>query len=623
MYTAEHKSDNRNTAPRPVVLISAPWAMYNRPSIQLGALKAHLRLRFPDVPIRAEHLHLQAAATVGYPLYQSISERTWVAESVAAALLFPDQGPAIQRLFVRESRHNPAIHTAGLPALAQTLGRACDRFIAGIDWSAFGLAGFSVSLCQLTCSLVLIRRIKRKYPELPVVVGGASFSGESLAALAAAFPEIDHLIQGEGETALAELTDALCRSQEASRSPLPDGPSRQIQDLDELPAPDFDDYFAQLQRLGPAKQFHPVLPLEASRGCWWIRKPTPDRPAQGCAFCNLNRHWTGYRAKSPRKVAEEITALSTRHKVLGFSFMDNLLPRKGAAELFAALAESGRDYRLFGEIRADTPPTLLAAMRRAGMREVQVGVEALSSALLTRMNKGTSALDNIEVMRHCEVLGIHHGGNLLLRFPGSTAEDIEETLTNMEFAAPYLPLNPVSFWLGLESPVFRDPRGHGIRLTGNDPRWSVLFPPQIARTLRFMMQGYVGGKREQRRLWRPVEHRARQWAREYAHSMRGLNPAPILGYQDGADFLIITHRRPDKTHDAHRLPQASRRIYLFCRKSRTRNQIQSLLPHLAADKLDGFLRMMVDKRLMFSECERFLSLAVPMDRCAEDFQCGL
>ncbi|WP_031387809.1 RiPP maturation radical SAM C-methyltransferase [Desulfonatronum thiodismutans] len=611
-----HKPDNRNTDSRPVVLVSAPWAMYNRPSIQLGALKAYLRRRFPDVPVRAEHLHLQAAAEVGYSAYQAVSERTWVAESVAAALLFPDQAPAIQRLFQRESRQNPVLRAAGLPALAQALDRACVRFIADIDWSVFGLAGFSVSLCQLTCSLVLIRRIKRKYPELPVVVGGASFSGESLAALTAAFPEIDHLVLGEGETALGELTDALCRGGKF----LPDASNRQIQDLDELPAPDFDDYFAQLQRLGPAKRFHPVLPVEASRGCWWIRKPRPDRPAQGCAFCNLNRHWTGYRSKSPRKVAEEITALSTRHKVLGFSFMDNLLPRKSATELFTALVESGRDYRLFGEIRADTPPAQLAAMRRAGMREVQVGVEALSSALLARMNKGTGALDNIEVMRHCEALGIHHGGNLLMRFPGSTAEEVEETLTNMDFAAPYLPLNPVSFWLGLESPVFRDPRGHKIRLTGNDPRWSVLFPPKIARTLRFMVQGYVGGKREQRRLWRPVEHRASQWAKEYAQSMRGPNPAPILGYQDGADFLIITRRRPDKTLDTHRLPQASRRIYLFCRKSRTRNQIQSQFPNLAADKLDGFLLMMVDKRLMFSESERFLSLAVPMDRCAEDFE---
>ncbi|SMP45423.1 ribosomal peptide maturation radical SAM protein 1 [Desulfonatronum zhilinae] len=618
MHTAEHKPEAGIISPRPLILVSAPWAMYNRPSIQLGTLKAHLRRRFPDVPVRAEHVHLHAAAAVGYTLYQVISERTWVAESVAATLLFPDQGPAIQRLFERESRQNPAIRAVGLPALAQALDTACDRFIADIDWTAFGLAGFSVSLCQSTCSLVLIRRIKRKYPELPVVVGGAGFSGESFVALTAAFPEIDYLTQGEGETDLAELTDALCRNQGAARKPLPDGLNRQIRDLDDLPIPDFDDYFAQLQTLGPVKQFHPVLPVEASRGCWWIKKPDPNRPAQGCAFCNLNRHWAGYRAKSPRKVAEEITALSTRHKVLGFSFMDNLLPRKGATELFTTLAESGRDYRLFGEIRADTPPTLLAAMRRAGMREVQVGVEALSSALLARMNKGTSALDNIEVMRHCEALGIHHGGNLLMRFPGSTAQEVQETLANMEFVALYLPLRPVSFWLGLGSPVFRDPRGHGIRLTGNDPRWSVLFPPQIARTLRFMVQGYVGGKREQRRLWRPVEHRARQWAREYAQSMRGPNPAPILGYQDGADFLIITLRRPDKTHDTHRLPQASRRIYLFCRKSRTRNQIQSLLPHLAADKLDGFLRMMVDKRLMFSESDRFLSLAVPMDRSAED-----
>ncbi|SDB32419.1 ribosomal peptide maturation radical SAM protein 1 [Desulfonatronum thiosulfatophilum] len=602
---------------RPLILVSAPWALYNRPSIQLGALKAHLRQCFPDLPVRAEHFHLQAAAHIGYPLYQAVSERTWIAECVAAALLFPEQAPRIEQLFARESRQSRVVRQAGLPLLTSALEDACDRFIDGICWGDHGLAGFSVSLCQLTASLYLIRRIKARFPALTVVVGGSTFSGESFETLTGLFPEINHLIRGEGETALADLADAVCRNGAApDESPLEHHQVCQIQDLDSLPAPDFDEYFALLQSLAREKRFFPVLPVEASRGCWW-QKTVDDSSARGCAFCNLNLQWRGYRAKSAGKIVAEIEHLSDRHKVLAFSFMDNLLPRKGAGELFVSLADSGKQYRLFGEIRADTPANMLAAMRRVGMRELQVGVEALSSRLLARMNKGSSALDNIEMMRHCEALGMHHGGNLLMSFPGSTAEEIRETLDNLEYAAHFRPLKPVSFWLGLESPVFQRPDQYGIRLTGNDPRWSALFPASVIEGMRLMIQGYSGSRGAQRRMWAPVAARVQQWSREYDMLMRGPDPEPVLGYQDGRDFLIITQRKAHGTSAVHRLPQASRQVYLFCRTSRSREQIQARFPRLPADKLENFLRMMLDKRLMFEEGDRFLSLAVPLERGAE------
>ncbi len=613
------KAVNQDKAARPFILVSAPWAMYNRPSIQLGVLKAHLDRSFSDLPIQAEHFHLSAAAAMGYPLYQAVSEHIWIAECVAAILLFPEQALQIERLFARESKGIRSIRRAGLRRLAHTLDEACNRFIAGINWSGFGLAGFSVSLCQMTCSMLLIRRIKRAHPELPVVVGGAGFYGESFKALSNAFPEIDHLVRGEGEGALAELADAYCRGKGAVPESLRhDGATTQVQDLDELPTPDFQDYFDCLQGLGTERQFYPVLPVEGSRGCWWIKKPRPNDTAEGCAFCNLNQHWIGYRSKSSHKIAGEIESLSSQYRVLCFSFMDNLLPCKGAGELFSSLAASGKEYQLFGEIRADTPAGILAHMRRAGMRKVQVGIESLSSALLTFMNKGTCALDNIEAMRHCEALGMHHGGNLMLHFPGSTADNVEETLTNMSYADIYQPLRPVSFWLGLKSPVFCHPERFGIRLTGNDSRWSALMPSVVARQLGFTVQGYTGGKVAQERLWRPVKKQLGRWEKNYDLLMRGPNSGPVLGYQDGRNFLIINRRRPDKTSDVHRLLRTSRKIYLFCRKSRSRERIQAQFPHMAADKLDVFLRMMVDRRLMFSESHRFLSLAVPMDRGAEE-----
>ena len=38
-----------------IALISTPWPLYNRPSIQLGALKAYLKATHPDVEVHADH----------------------------------------------------------------------------------------------------------------------------------------------------------------------------------------------------------------------------------------------------------------------------------------------------------------------------------------------------------------------------------------------------------------------------------------------------------------------------------------------------------------------------------------------------------------------------------------
>jgi hypothetical protein len=61
----------------------------------------------------------------------------------------------------------------------------------------------------------------------------------------------------------------------------------------------------------------------------------------------------------------------------------------------------------------------------------------------------------------------------------------------------------------------------------------------------------------------------------------------------------------------HRLKDTSRKIYLFCEKNRSLSQILARFPGFGEEKVRPFLNMMVDKKLMFREGERFLSLAVP------------
>ncbi|HSQ84530.1 MAG TPA: hypothetical protein VLM43_07365, partial [Desulfobacterales bacterium] len=61
----------------------------------------------------------------------------------------------------------------------------------------------------------------------------------------------------------------------------------------------------------------------------------------------------------------------------------------------------------------------------------------------------------------------------------------------------------------------------------------------------------------------------------------------------------------------HRLEGTSRGIYLFCQKHRALERIIGRFSSMPSDRIEPFLKMMVDKKLMVRENDRYLSLAVP------------
>jgi ribosomal peptide maturation radical SAM protein 1 len=609
-----------------VALISAPWPFFSRPSIQLGSLKAYLKRALPDLRIDAHHFYLKLAAEIGYDTYHGISERSWLAESVYATLLYPQRQAAARKLFESEARKVARLRRVNFEALCGKVKKLTDHWITSVEWQKTGLAGFSLCLCQLTASLYCIRRIKALAPQLPVVAGGSMFAGPALAGLMAAFPEIDFMVNGEGERPLTRLVQqlksaagpqavpslpGLVRRADLAdnREPLQD----QLPSLAALPPPDYDDYFRLLGELGPDKAFFPTLSAEISRGCYW-RSTRRDGVPAGCAFCNLNRQWQGYRFKPPQQVASEIDGLTQRYRLLSVVLMDNLLPARQSPEIFARLQALKKDLSLFGEIRATTPLATLGVMRAAGVQEVQIGIEALSTRLLRKLNKGTTAIQNLEIMKHCEALGIENRANLICGFPGSDDQDVAETLATLDFALPFRPPKTVYFWLGTGSPVWQQPERFGIRGVANHPRYRALFPPETLRRITFITQGYRGDQGRQRARWRPVEKKVRGWAAAYAALHRAPASPPILGYRDGGDFLIIRQRRPGADTQTHRLANTSRAIYLFCEQNRSLAAITRRFCAPGEAEIRAFLNMMVAKRLMFAEGDRYLSLAVPAGR---------
>ena len=608
---------------RSVALVSVPWPLYNRPSIQLGTLKAYLKSRYPKLEVQAHHLYLKLAQVIGYETYNAISKRTWLAESIYGALLFPKRKDKIKKMFQREAKRYAMLGNVDFEALVTQIQDASKNLFQSVDWHRCDLVGFSISQCQLTATLFYIKCLKKAFPLLPIAVGGPMFSGNHAAGLLKNFPEVDMVINGEGEGPLAQIISLLGASEgRPDNLSIPGVVTKknmgstkpvgfdQLDHLRRLPPPDYDDYFSILKTSTPDHTFFPTLPLEISRGCWWRSKTPSSANNKGCAFCNLTLQWKGYRSKGVSQVVSEVDRLTSKYQTLSVAFTDNLLPARESKKIFMELAKLKKDLRLFGEIRATTSRPVLEAMKDAGTAEVQIGIEALSTSLLKKINKGTTAIQNLQIMKQCEELGISNISNLLVHVPSSGIEEVNETLRALDFALPFRPLKCVDFWLGLGSPIWQQAQSFGLKAIANHRNYGVLFPSHIFRSMPLMIQSYRGNLGFQRKAWRPVKSQVQTWKKFYFESRQHALDVPLLSFRDGREFLIIRQKRPGKAPLTHRLVATSRDIYLFCSTQRSFQRITSHFPKTSPDKIRSFLKMMVDKRLMFEEKDRYLSLAV-------------
>ncbi len=352
-----------------------------------------------------------------------------------------------------------------------------------------------------------------------------------------------------------------------------------------------------MQQHFPDNNFIPILPLEFSRGCWWNK----------CKFCNLNLQWRGYRKKSAATVLREVTEQARRHQCLDFCFTDNALPPKETDSFFASLAKLESDYDFFAEVRVITRPDVLKQYRQGGLTSIQVGIESLASSLLQKMDKGTRCIENIAAMRQSAEAGITLDGNLICEFPGSSEEEVQETLTNLDFVLPFTPLSSATFFLGHGSPVANDPKAYGITATVHHKKNRQLFPAELLQNMTMLIKSYRGDKGVQQKLWKPVHQKIQQW--QDFHKSRESSQPP-LSYRDGGDFLLIRQERSNGAPLRHRLRGTSRKIYLFCRNIRSIDAIQTEFPQIKKATLHAFFNDLTAKKILFTEDDLFLALAI-------------
>lgn len=605
-----------------VALVSMPFASARRPSIQLGLLSAIARDRGFDT--QTFHLNLDLAARIGIDKYHSLDSYSHrlVGEWLFSLEAFAEEAPDLEGEFVEKFSADLAGLLEELEFSAQDLRRFRTGVIvdylndleAGIAWDRFRVVGFSSTFQQNAASIALARRIKRKHPDICIVLGGPNLEGPMGEELVRNVAAIDFVFNGEADKsfpdflqAMEDGTDPLAIPGVLASSGPPNCAASSVGKavpLDGLPVPSFDEYFARAESLGleNGETLRGTdLPIETARGCWWGQK-------HHCTFCGLNGIRMAYRTKSPARVLGELAELSRRHRCLNFMVVDNILDISNIHDILEPIATNGFGYRFFFETKSNLNRDQIRTLWQAGVRGVQPGIESLSTDVLALMRKGVSAIQNVNFLRWARYYGIEASWNILWGLPGEKLEHYERQARlapNLIHLDPPLSVGEIS--LERHSPLFTD-RDSLARFVGPDPSCSYVYPGrmdlmQIASSFEFEFENALPET-----AYEPLRIAAQSWQRAWRNG-----PPPTLTFRASPEFVHLEDRRAPSSPLLYSLDGPLAGLYVaFSDRPNSATGVKARLDLPWSEReIEDALDKFCEQGLMMRDGNLFLSLAIP------------
>jgi ribosomal peptide maturation radical SAM protein 1 len=607
-------------APGPAVcLVCMPYASLERPSIALSLLKAALART--GIGAEVVYGNLAFAEEVGVEAHNLIGKsqsHSLAGEWTFGGAAFPGFEGGTEAYFAHVASClrvlQPLVRRAGgrgrVPGILREVRERAPSFVDRMAKAVVArrprIVGCSSMFQQHCASLALLRRVRELDPGIVTMIGGANCESSMGVTTHAECPWIDYVFSGEADEVFPELCRRLLargsggppppdldeglegvigpRWRGAGGAPDPTGPPRaRVGEMDRSPVPDYDDYFAALEDSPVGEFVEPGLLVETSRGCWW-------GAVSHCTFCGLNGTSMGFRSKSPRRVLDELDLLAGRYGIRKLEVVDNILDLGYLRNVIPELAASGRGYEIFFETKANLTRAQLQLMSSAGVRWLQPGIESLDDGVLKAIAKGTTARQNLQLMKWAREYGIHLLWLFLYDVPGEP-DDAYGTMAGWLHLVEHLqPPTGVSFiQYNRFSPYHTRPGDFGLRLSP-DRSYSFVYPWSAAAlgAFAYYFDDYTGARAQAGGGRRPGLQRFHEAVGRWHEQWRGwtdgggADPPALVMEGDGDGGWVVTDTRRCRRAARHRLAGVAARVYEACDRAQSP---QSLLRELEAQGL--------------------------------------
>ena len=252
----------------------------------------------------------------------------------------------------------------------------------------------------------------------------------------------DFIVNGEGESAMAELATALSSNGSIDKIKLIHGlvfldqgvpvftPERTaIRDLDTLPLPAREK--ADMQRYYSVWKTHhgeSAVSVNTMRGCPYT-----------CRWCSRAVYGQSYRRRSPKKVVEEIQHIMQNYPADSIWFVDDVftISHKWLREFYEHLTAAGVKIRYECITRADRMNTeVIGLLKKTGCYRVWIGAESGSQKVIDAMDRRVDVSQVRNMIVKSRESGLQAGTFIMLGYPGETEKDILETLSHLKSSDP-------------------------------------------------------------------------------------------------------------------------------------------------------------------------------------------
>lgn len=304
-----------------------------------------------------------------------------------------------------------------------------DELRAVLANRAFDVVAITAMTFTLIDVFLTCRVVRETHPDAKIVLGGPHvhlYPEETIRR-----PEVDFLVQGEGEIAFKQFLDALEHPElwphvkglvyiDGEGRTVDNGIAPSTADLDSLgfPARHLIDTTAYTSLLGRSDV---ITTLFTSRGCPY-----------GCTFCDRPRSpvLSGFRWRSARHVADEMEACVAMGIREAFIYDDTFTVRRDRVlELCEEIRQRNLDFRWDVRAHVNTiSPDLLKAMAAAGCDRIHYGVESGNDRMLREIKKNSTVAKIKEAFKQTRAAGMETLAYFIVGQQTETLSDIQDSI---------------------------------------------------------------------------------------------------------------------------------------------------------------------------------------------------